>query len=132
MSQTASEIEAIKHTVQKYIDGIARSDVSLVAEAFHPDASMSGHFSNGFRISPASTIVAYMGKIPPTSEHSPHFKGRILNVQCEGTLATATIAENQLQGKDFITHFHLHKVDSQWRITAKATYAADPKLPRTD
>ena len=132
MGDTAGEIEAIKRTVQKYIDGIALSDVGLVAEAFHPDASMSGHFSNGFRISPASTIVTYMGKLPPTSEHSPHFRGRILDVRCDGTMATATIAEDQLQGKDFITHFHLHKVDSRWRITAKATYAQDPKLPRTD
>jgi hypothetical protein len=124
MSQSASEIDDIKSTVQKYIDGIAHSDVNLMAEAFHPDASMSGHFSNGFRISPASSIMAYMKKLPPTAEHSPQFKGRILNVQCDGTMATATIAEDGLQGKNFITHFHLHKVDSTWRITAKATYAA--------
>jgi hypothetical protein len=130
MAENPAEIDAIRRTVQKYIDGIAHSDVGLVAEAFHPDASMSGHFSNGFRVSPASSVVAYMKKLPPTSEHSPKFRGRILHVRCDGTLATATIAEDQLQGKDFITHFHLHKVDSHWLITAKATYAADPTPAR--
>ncbi len=122
-SPTSEEIPAISATVQKYIDGIARGDPALLAEAFHPDATMSGHFSNGFRVSPASSIVAYMQKLPPTSVHSPNFKGRILDVRCDGTMATATIAEDQLQGKNFTTHFQLHKVNSQWLITAKATYA---------
>jgi len=85
---------------------------------------MSGHFSNGFRNSPASSIVGYMQRLPPTSVHSPHFKGRILDVRCDGTMARVTIAEEQLQGKNFVTHFHLHKVDSTWRITAKATFAS--------
>jgi len=129
--QKIIEYDAVSATVQKYIDGIATSDTNLITEAFHSQATMSGHFpapddpkSLVFCIVPAGeTIVNYMKAAPPTSESSPDFSGRIISIEIYDSIATATITEQGLEGADFITHFHLHKVDGAWLITSKATYA---------
>lgn len=124
MLQKVEDIEAVKATVQKYIDGIAQSNTDLISEAFHPQATMSGHFRGEFSIRPAAeSIVAYMRKSKPTSETSPDFKGAIASISVYGTIAAATITEQGLEGANFLTYFHLHKVDDAWRITNKATYA---------
>lgn len=126
--QEAPEREAIAAAVQKYIDGLAQSRPELVAEAFHPEGTMTGHFGGKYRVTPrgaGENIAAFMRTIPPTSEHSPNFKGRIVAITQHGTMAAAEIAEDQLQGKDMKTFFHLHKIDGKWLITGKATWAPD-------
>lgn len=126
MSQV-DDIAAIETTVYKYIDGIAQSKPDLVAESFHPDAAMTrvadGEISFMPRCGPH--IAEFMKSIPPTSEHSPNFKGRITDVRLFGTMASVEIAEDQLQGKDMKTFFQLHKGSRGWLITAKATWAPD-------
>jgi uncharacterized protein (TIGR02246 family) len=114
-----SEIHAV---VQGYIDALADSDTTKMASAFHPDATISGDFGNGVQVSRvADTVVAYMKTLPPTTVHSPKFKGRVLSVLQVGNHASAVIEEDELQGMNFTTFFHLHKVGGQWKITAKAT-----------
>ena len=124
MSANSNEHDAIKACIQKYIDGIAKHDTDLVAEAFHPQALMSSHQGDEFVLEqPAGrAIVDYMNNIPPVYETSPNFKGRILMVEQNGTMATAIIAEDELEGLNFITYFHLHKVEGTWLIISKATY----------
>lgn len=123
MNTETNERQAIEATINKYIDGIAQHNSDLVAEAFHPEAIMSGHRGDDFSIVPAAkTIVDYMAVIPPIAETSPDFKGRIISIEQKASMATAIIAEDDLEGLDFITYFHLHKVDGNWLITSKATH----------
>ncbi|MGH8247653.1 MAG: nuclear transport factor 2 family protein [Gammaproteobacteria bacterium] len=133
--QKISEYDAVSATISKYIDGIIKSDTQLIREAFHSQAGMSGHFpapdrpgAKAFAIVPAAeTIVSYMNSVPPTRQTSPNFQGRILAIDLFDTVASATIAERNLEGSDFLTYFHLHKVDGRWQITAKATYSQPAK-----
>ena len=123
MSARTQDQAAIAATIQKYIDGIAKHDIELVAEAFHPQAIMSSHRGDDFSIVPAAeSIVSYMKTITPIAESSPDFAGRIISVEQKETMATAIIAEDALEGLNFITYFHLHKVNGEWLITSKATY----------
>lgn len=114
---------AIEKVVMKYIDGIAHSDPDSVASAFHPHATMTGHFGGKFQIveHAGKHIADYMKKIGPTSAHSPKFRGSILSVQQAADTASVAIAEEQLQGHDMRSFFHLHKVEGNWLITSKAT-----------
>jgi Putative lumazine-binding len=114
---------AIQQTVMRYINGIAQSNPDAVASAFHPKATMTGHFGGTFKVveEAGKHIADYMRSIQPTSVHSPQFKGSILSVTQEANMATVSIAEDQLQGHDMRSFFHLHKVDGKWLITAKAT-----------
>jgi len=118
-----SERAAIEATVRRYIDGIAKSDPECVASAFHPNATMTGHFGGKFTLveHAGKHIADYMRSIGSTSVHSPHFRGSITSVLQEGDMAAVAIAEDQLQGHDMRSFFQLHKIDGQWLITAKAT-----------
>tara|TARA_B100001123_G_C15134239_1_gene956668 strand:- start:626 stop:1009 length:384 start_codon:yes stop_codon:yes gene_type:complete len=123
MTARTQDQDAIEVTIRKYIDGIGQHNTDLIVEAFHPQAIMSGHRGEHFSIIPAAeSIVAYMNSITPVSESSPDFAGRIISVDQKDTMATAIIAEDALEGLNFITYFHLHKVDGEWLITSKATY----------
>ena len=76
-----------------------------------------------FEIVPAAeSIVEYMKTIPPITESSPDFAGRIISIDQKEPMATAIIGEDGLEGMNFVTYFHLHKVDGEWLITSKATY----------
>jgi hypothetical protein len=114
---------AIEEVVMRYINGIAESKPDMVASAFHADATMTGHFGGKFQtVQHAGTHIAnFMRSIEPTSVHSPNFKGSISSVEQAAQMASVTIAENQLQGHDMRSFFHLHKIDGKWQITAKAT-----------
>jgi hypothetical protein len=123
MTIETDERQGIEKTINKYIDGIAQTDPELVAEAFHPQAIMTSHRGDVFGVVPAAdTIVSYMRNIPPIAESSPDFKGRIVSIEQKASMATAIIVEEKLEGLNFTTYFHLHKVDGTWLITSKATY----------
>lgn len=124
MSDESALIEA---TVHRYVDGILETDIAKVQSAFHPEAVMTGHFGGQFSVIPKAGdfIADYMRKIAPTSEHSPNYRGRIVDTEQFGTLARATLEENQLEGKDMRTVLILHKVDGEWLIAQKGTWAPD-------
>ena len=123
MSSRTQDQDAIEACIQKYINGIAQHNSDLVAEAFHPQAILSMHQGDNFAIVPAAeSIVEYMKNITPIPESSPDFAGRILSVEQKETMATAIIAEDKLEGLNFVTYFHLHKVDGNWVITSKSSY----------
>jgi len=124
---TSQDRQQIEETVQRYIDGIANSEPDKVSAAFHAEATMSGHFGGEYRATPGcgQHIADFMKTIPPTSEHSPHFKGSINTISQQGTMAFVAISEDGLQDKDMKTYFLLHKIDNAWLITAKSTWAPD-------
>ena len=123
MNSNVQDKDAIEATIQKYVDGIARHDMDLITSAFHPQAIMSSHNGNDFSVVPAAeTIVNYLQNITPIAESSPDFACQIISLDQKETMATAIIAENALEGLNFTTYFHLHKVDDVWLITSKATY----------
>ena len=123
MSSGNDDKSAITETITMYLDGIRKHDTKLVSAAFHPQAILSSQYEEEFSIVPtARSIVDYMNTTPPATESSPDFSGEILSIEQKGTIATAVIAENALEGLNFTTYFHLHKVDGNWLISSKATY----------
>ena len=123
MNSSTDEHKEIEVCIQKYFDGIAQHNPALAAEPFHPQAILSMHKGDDFMIMPAAeTIIEYMKSIPPIQETSPDFGGRILSIEQKASMATAIVAEDKLEGLNFTTYFHLHKVDGEWLITSKATY----------
>lgn len=122
-----SEHEAVEKTVQGYIDSVANFDTGLVKKVFHPSATISGYANlpgapeEGVFIfeNAVDLLVGYMKEAPPVSETSPNYKGRVASVEVMGRLAVAVVLEESLEGRDFINHFQLQKVDGKWVITSK-------------
>lgn len=124
MSDERTQYEA---TVHRYVDGIIETDIAKVQSAFHPEAVMTGHFGGQFMVIPKAGefIANYMRQIAPTSEHSPNYGGKIVGSEQYDTLARVTLEENQLEGKDMRTVLVLHKVEGEWLIASKGTWAPD-------
>lgn len=133
--QKVSDYDAVAAAISMYIDGIATSNTKLLRDVFHPAATMSGHFpvpdrpgAKAFAIVPAAdAICSYLESVPPVSETSPNFQGRIVAIDLHDTVASVTIAERNLEGEDFVTYFHVHKVEGRWVIASKATYGRPAK-----
>ncbi len=126
MVDNASDREAIASAVQKYLDGVAQDNPELVISAFHPQATMTGHFNGEFAVigNAGQFIADYIKAAPPIAESSPDLSTSIDSIQQAGTMAQATVSESGLEGANFTTYFHLHQVDGEWTIAAKATFAA--------
>ena len=119
----SEEREAIEAVLKHYISAIWNHDTDMMTQVFHPCAVLSSHFEGEFSIVPAvEAIVGYMNEVPPIQETSPDFSGEIVSVDQVGTAASAIVREYNLEGMNFTTYFHLHKVDSEWRITSKSTF----------
>lgn len=125
MSSHLSQDEAaITAVVQKYIDAIGQTRPKDMLEVFHPQALMAAQFGGQLGITAGKVgemIIDYMSKFPPTAEHSPNFKGRILSIKIHSDIAAVELAEDQLEGSDMKTFFLLNKTDGNWIVTAKAT-----------
>jgi hypothetical protein len=123
----ADESAEIRSVIQAYIDSIKHNTPDRMPEIFHPAASMSRHGGDGrflVTTNPGADIQRYMKSVPPTLETSPNFDGEIVEVNQVGNMASGWIREHNLEGLNFNTFFHLHKVDGTWVITAKATRGA--------
>ena len=72
MNDSVKDRDAITAAVQKYLDGVAQDNPDMVAAAFHPEATMSGHFGESFSIIPGAGqfIAEYLKSHPPVAESS--------------------------------------------------------------
>lgn len=130
-----SEHAAIEKTIQYYIDGVKNFDTDLIRKAFHPDSVLSGYMvmpdgpDEGVFVfdKVLDLMVGYMESAPPVSETSPNYTGRILSIEVHGRLATALIVEEGLEGRDFINHFQIQKIDGEWLITSKVLVSEPAK-----
>ena len=120
-----SEQQLIEATIYDYLHGIRDTDPDRVAATFHPDAAMSVDRGGAYRVIPGigAVIANYMRSVPPTLETSPNYEAEIVCLHHRGTAAMVAVEERQLEGKDHITYFILHKIDGQWRIAHKGTWA---------
>lgn len=127
MIPSLHEYDAIEKVLQGYVDAVANHDPDLVQKVFHPKATLSGYahlpgapaegtfiFENAVDL-----LTNFMRNTPPITNTSPDYTGRIVSIQVTGLAAVAMVIEENLEGRDFINHFQLQKVDGQWFITSK-------------
>jgi hypothetical protein len=110
------DIEAIKACVQKYIDGSARGDRALLAEAFHPNAQMYGYFAGNCMAVPIGEFFSIAEQSGPAHDS---YRAQIQSIAMEDTAAVATLVEENYLSHDFVDYFSLLKIDGQWKIVNK-------------
>lgn len=132
-----SEHESVEAVLHKYVECVTNADAALVAEIFHPKALLSGYLftpdgpADGVFIAENAVelLASYMKEAPPVTESSPNYTGKIIATEIFGRLATALVVEEDLEGRDFINHFQLQKVDGRWFITSKVL-VSEPARPK--
>jgi hypothetical protein len=127
--QRTLESDDISKTCHAYIEGVKTGNIDLVKSAFHPNAIMSGLMNgNIVAAGPPTPFFSDVEHGPAQNSLSHGYAARILSVETNGDIATATIAEDNISvGQpdgsrlllDIVDKFHLLKMDGEWKIVSK-------------
>lgn len=120
MKSTDPEIEAVRKTVQQYIDGSYSGDVDKLRTVFHPKALMSGYLQGQLLIGDPEPFFANIEKNPSMSETGVPYKAEIESINVAGQVASVTLVETGFFGAmNFTNYFHLLKDEGEWKIISK-------------
>lgn len=125
MNPRNAELTAITNVVNKYAEGCHTGNISLLREAFHPQAMMYGSSGDQTIVAPIEGLYAYIeANEPPAKTGEPH-QCIISSIHYNGHAANVETIQESCYGNDYTNYFQLLKVDGQWQIMSK-TYNATP------
>jgi hypothetical protein len=112
MSQDTAEITRV---VNLYIDGAGNGNADQLNEAFHKSARWFGSMDGVDYDMDKEGFVAFMVESPGNPSSA-----KIVDIQIDGTAATATVKEEGFWGGlSFTDFFQLSILDGRWQITCK-------------
>ena len=112
MSQDTTEITRV---VNLYIDGAGNGNADQLNEAFHKSARWFGALDGVDYDMDKEGFVAFMVESPGNPSSA-----KIVDIQIDGTAATATVKEEGFWGGlSFTDFFQLSILDGRWQITSK-------------
>lgn len=114
----ADEREAIKGTIQTYIDGGVSGRGEDMKPAFHDGATIYGYIGTDLFGGPIQGLYDWNDSNGPAGE----LKSNIAAVDIEGTIATARVELDNWTGHKFTDMFTLLKTDGKWKIISKVFY----------
>jgi hypothetical protein len=108
--------EAVRQTVQYYLDAQATGDGSLIEKAFHAESHLTHVRDDAVRTIPIEEYVGYFGGEP--AEDEAERDRWIESVDVFGDAAMAKVVLDY-PGADIVDYMSLLKVDGEWRIIHK-------------
>ncbi len=121
MSDTMMQItdeEAIRRTIQQYVDGGISGRGADMKPAFHDQATIFGYIGPDLFAGPIQGLFDWNDE----NGAAPGLEARIANIDIEGSVATARIELDNWTGHRFTDFFTLLKVDGEWKIMNKVFY----------
>ena len=112
---TVDEYDAIKKTIQHYIDGAKSGRGADMKPAFHSDATVSGYVGPDLFAGPVQGLYDWNDQNGPAKE----IQARIASIEITGTVATARLEIDNWTGHRFTDLFALLKIDGEWKIMCK-------------
>lgn len=117
-SQTfVQEYNAILDVLNKYNQGGAKADSSIMKPAFNEQATIFGVDDKGKLI--GGPIQILFDIIDKDFKPSPNAKGAVVRIDIVGTAASARIDTDDISGFRFTDFFNLLKVEGKWTIVSK-------------
>lgn len=113
-----TEQDAIRQTIQKYIDGGKSGKSDDMRPAFHEGATMYGYIGDELLGGPVEHLFEWNDKNGPARD----LESRITGIDVAGTIATVRIELDNWTGHKFTDMFTLLKVDGEWKIISKVFY----------
>ena len=111
------EYNAILEVLNKYNEGGAKADSSIMKPAFDTQATIFGVDAEGKLI--GGPIQGLFDIIDNSFKPSPNAKGAVVRVDIVGTAASARIDTDDISGFCFTDFFNLLKVEGKWTIVSK-------------
>lgn len=117
-SQTfVQEYNAILDVLNKYNQGGAKADSSIMKPAFNEQATIFGVDDKGKLT--GGPIQILFDIIDKDFKPSPNAKGAVVRIDIVGTAASARIDTDDISGFRFTDFFNLLKVEGKWTIVSK-------------
>lgn len=118
MSHAATAVEeydAIRKTIQYYLDGARSGRGADMRPAFHEQATVFGYVGPDLFAGPIQGLFDWNDGNGPATE----MEARIASIEVHGTVAVARLEIDNWTGHRFTDLFTLLKVDGAWRIMNK-------------
>ena len=110
--------EAIRQTIQQYVDGGVSGQSDDMKPAFHEGATIYGYIGTDLFGGPIQGLFDWNDGNGPAAD----LKANIANIDIEGTIATVRLELDNWTGHQFTDMFTLLKTDGEWRIISKVFY----------
>lgn len=111
------EYQAILEVLNKYNEGGAKADSSIMKPAFSNKATIFGVDAHGTLV--GGPIQGLFDIIDKDFKPSPNAAGAVVRIDIVGTAASARIDTDNISGFRFTDFFNLLKVDGKWTIVSK-------------
>ena len=122
---STNEYTAIRLVLQQYIDASYTGNVPSLKIVFHPEALMSGYLNDELDIGTPEPFYVELEENPSSKESGESYEGEIAFIHITGQIASAAIIEDNLLGMNYVNHFHLLKIEGEWRIISKIYTTVD-------
>lgn len=120
MNERNTELQAIRDTVNLYVEGLQTGNIDTLRKAFHPKAMMYGASANNITIVEIEGLYDFVtANFPPPKAEDAH-QCFITSIQYAGNGASVEMVEESAYGNDYTNYFQLLKIDGQWVIVSKA------------
>jgi hypothetical protein len=113
-----SDYDAIKETIQHYINGGKAGDTGEMKLAFHRDATIFGYVGPDLFAGPIQGLFDWVDQNGAATE----LEGRVTSIDLVGTVATARIELENWSGHRFTDFFTLLKTNGEWKVMNKVFY----------
>ena len=111
----SNDLAEVTRVVNLYIDGAGKGNADQLNEAFHKSARWFGSMDGIDYDKDKEGFVSFMVESPGNPSVS-----KIVDIQIDGTAATATVKEEGFWGTiSFTDFFQLAILDGRWQITCK-------------
>ena len=118
MSNTEA-IAAIRRVLKDYMEASYTADVPLLKTTFHPEALMSGFLEDELYIGSPEPFYDDLQDNPSSKESGEAYRAQVAFIHVDGPVASAAIVEDSLLGMNYVNHFHLLKIQGEWKIISK-------------
>jgi hypothetical protein len=126
MNEHNTELQAIKATIDLYIEGLHTGNIELLRTAFHPKAMMYGVSQKSATIIEIEGLYGFVSSNEPPSKTGEPHQCFITSITYAGGAAAVEMVEESAYGNDYTNYFHLLKIDGKWVIVSK-TYNTTSK-----
>ncbi|HEU4508258.1 MAG TPA: nuclear transport factor 2 family protein, partial [Pyrinomonadaceae bacterium] len=106
-----SDYDAIRQTIEHYINGGKTGNTDEMKLAFHKDAGIYGYVGPDLFAGPIQKLFDWNDQNGAATE----LEGRVTSIDLVGTAATARIELENWSGHRFTDFFTLLKIDGEWK-----------------
>ena len=119
----ANDLDAIRQTVQTYLDGLYEGDIAKLGTAFHPTSALTYAVDGELKIMPrADWFAAVQNRASPKAAGLPR-EDHVLTIDLIGPAMAHVKLKCAIPPRYFTDILSLLKVEGHWQVVQKVFMA---------